>query len=102
VHHLEAGLLGVEAHPFSIGEIHRPLEGERLGIHVRETTSRARCPRAILLERQWCDIAPHGVAQTLTVILPPRIFRGHHEWLSEVTDPLVGIKINRHQQNIEA
>jgi hypothetical protein len=42
------------------------------------------------------------VTQTLTTILPTCIFAGHLEWLRELTDSLVGIKINRHRRNIEA
>lgn len=102
VRSFETGLLGDVAHSFSIGKIDCAFEIERLAIHVRETASRARCPSAILLERQRCDITPHGVTQTLTTILPTCIFCGHLEWLREVTDPLVGIKINRHRRNIEA
>lgn len=102
VRSFETGLLGVVAHSFSIGKIDCAFEIERLAIHVRETASRARCPSAILLERQRCDITPHGVTQTLTTILPTCIFCGHLEWLRELTDSLVGIKINRHRRNIEA
>jgi hypothetical protein len=57
----KAGLLGVVARSFSIGKIDCAFEIERLAIHVRGTASRARCPGAILLERQRCDITPHGV-----------------------------------------
>jgi hypothetical protein len=102
VHRGEAGLLGVVAHPLSIGKIERPFKIERLGIHVRQTASRARCPRAILLERQRCDITAHGVTQTLPILLPTCIFRAHLEWLSEVTEAFIGIKINRHRRNVEA
>ena len=102
VRRFETGLLGVVAHSFIIGEIHRAFEIERLAIHVRETASRARRPCAILLERQRCDIALHGVVQTLMVVLPASIFCGHLERLREVTDPLVSIKINRQRRNIEA
>jgi hypothetical protein len=40
--------------------------------------------------------------QTLTVILPTRISHTHDEWLSEFTDLFIGIKMNRHQQNIDS
>jgi hypothetical protein len=51
-------------------------------------------PGAILIERQRCDIAPHRITQTLTIVLSTHVFRRHLEGLGEVTEPLVGIKVN--------
>ncbi|ORX14168.1 hypothetical protein AWC27_19715 [Mycobacterium szulgai] len=98
----EAGLLGLIAHSFSIGKIHRALEIERLVVHIWKTAPRARGPRAILLERQLRDITSHGVTQTLSILLPTFISCGQLEWLREVTETLICLKIDRHRRNIEA
>lgn len=98
----ETGRLGVVAHSFSTGKIHRALEIEWFAVDVRAATTGAWQPCAILLESQRCDITAQRIPQTLAIVLSAPVFRSHLKRLRQVTKSLVGIKVNCHRRNVEA
>jgi hypothetical protein len=92
----EPGLLVVVPGTLGVGKMHRALVLEWLSIHIGTTASWAWRARTILLVTQLCDLAAHGVTQTLSVPLPAFVFGRHPERSLEVAEAFVRVEVSGH------